>query len=147
MSSLSTPKAVIEKKSKDSLSDNDEKVNREVESVNKPLQQNDDERGERTDVAESSESRKRNHDDNEHAKKSKLVKCNTRAETSTSGVPSDLSTGSGRDVVEAEDKAADHTKVVAQYYNALEEKGLSQRAQSRIVFMRNFNNWIKSMLI
>lgn len=36
---------------------------------------------------------------------------------------------------------------MADHYNALEEKGLSQRNQSRIVYMRNFNNWIKSMLI
>lgn len=40
-----------------------------------------------------------------------------------------------------------HTKVVATHYNQLEEKGLAERSKSRIFFMRNFNNWIKSMLI
>lgn len=40
-----------------------------------------------------------------------------------------------------------HTKVVASHYNQLEEKGLAERSKSRIFFMRNFNNWIKSMLI
>jgi len=36
---------------------------------------------------------------------------------------------------------------VAQHYNQLEEKGISQRKQSKIIHMRNFNNWMKSMLI
>lgn len=38
-------------------------------------------------------------------------------------------------------------KVVATHYNSLEEKGLDERSKSRIVYMRNFHNWIKSMLI
>ncbi|PRD26581.1 UNVERIFIED_CONTAM: rnmt [Trichonephila clavipes] len=37
--------------------------------------------------------------------------------------------------------------IVAQHYNKIEEKGLEERKQSRIFYMRNFNNWIKSMLI
>lgn len=37
--------------------------------------------------------------------------------------------------------------VVASHYNSIEEKGLDLRNKSRIVHMRNFNNWIKSMLI
>lgn len=40
-----------------------------------------------------------------------------------------------------------HSAVVAAHYNALEEKGLTERNKSRIVHLRNFNNWIKSMLI
>lgn len=40
-----------------------------------------------------------------------------------------------------------HTKVVAMHYNKLEEKGLDERSKSNIFFMRNFNNWIKSVLI
>ncbi|XP_076648565.1 RNA guanine-7 methyltransferase [Halictus rubicundus] len=51
--------------------------------------------------------------------------------------PSDLSSGSSRD----------HTILVAKHYNSIEDKGLSSRNQSRILYMRNFNNWIKSMLI
>ncbi|XP_075212734.1 RNA guanine-7 methyltransferase [Lycorma delicatula] len=43
--------------------------------------------------------------------------------------------------------ATGHGAVVAAHYNMLEEKGLSERNQSRIVYLRNFNNWIKSMLI
>lgn len=39
------------------------------------------------------------------------------------------------------------TKVVASHYNDLKEKGLAERSMSKIFFMRNFNNWIKSMLI
>lgn len=44
-------------------------------------------------------------------------------------------------------RADNHTKVVAEHYNELKEKGLAERSQSRIFFMRNFNNWIKSVLI
>lgn len=36
---------------------------------------------------------------------------------------------------------------VAEHYNSLEEKGLDERNKSRIFHLRNFNNWIKSMLI
>lgn len=37
--------------------------------------------------------------------------------------------------------------MVAEHYNTLKEKGLDERLKSRIFYMRNFNNWIKSMLI
>lgn len=40
-----------------------------------------------------------------------------------------------------------HTKFVATHYNKLEEKGLDERSKSSIFYMRNFNNWIKSVLI
>lgn len=40
-----------------------------------------------------------------------------------------------------------HTKVVATHYNKLEERGRAERSKSRIFHMRNFNNWIKSVLI
>lgn len=40
-----------------------------------------------------------------------------------------------------------HSHVVASHYNKLEEKGLAERTKSRIFHMRNFNNWIKSILI
>ncbi len=36
---------------------------------------------------------------------------------------------------------------VAQHYNKLENAGLDVRTQSRIFYLRNFNNWIKSMAI
>lgn len=36
---------------------------------------------------------------------------------------------------------------VAKHYNERENTGLKQRQQSRIYFMRNLNNWIKSMAI
>ncbi|KAF2903708.1 hypothetical protein ILUMI_02465 [Ignelater luminosus] len=38
-------------------------------------------------------------------------------------------------------------KIIATHYNSLEEKGLDERSKSRIFYMRNFHNWIKSMLI
>ncbi|XP_076059959.1 RNA guanine-7 methyltransferase isoform X2 [Oratosquilla oratoria] len=37
--------------------------------------------------------------------------------------------------------------VVAQHYNEIEEKGRSERYKSRIFYMRNFNNWVKSYLL
>ena len=40
-----------------------------------------------------------------------------------------------------------HGRVVASHYNTLQEKGLYERSKSKIFYMRNFNNWIKSMLI
>lgn len=40
-----------------------------------------------------------------------------------------------------------YANVVANHYNQIEEKGLDERCKSRIVHLRNFHNWIKSMLI
>ena len=42
---------------------------------------------------------------------------------------------------------AGNAKTVAQHYNELQESGLGERTQSRIFYLRNFNNWIKSMAI
>jgi len=36
---------------------------------------------------------------------------------------------------------------VADHYNQLQNQGMHQRRQSRIFYLRNFNNWVKSMLI
>ncbi|XP_039445876.1 mRNA cap guanine-N7 methyltransferase [Culex pipiens pallens] len=44
-------------------------------------------------------------------------------------------------------KDPQHTTVVASHYNQLKERGLYERSKSRIFYMRNFNNWIKSILI
>ncbi|KAM6455846.1 mRNA cap guanine-N(7) methyltransferase isoform 1-T3 [Liasis olivaceus] len=40
-----------------------------------------------------------------------------------------------------------HAEAVAAHYNKLEEIGLEQRSMSRIFYLRNFNNWVKSVLI
>ena len=44
-------------------------------------------------------------------------------------------------------QSTEHATLVASHYNAVEETGLAQRNQSPIIYMRNFNNWVKSMLI
>ncbi|XP_061760455.1 mRNA cap guanine-N7 methyltransferase [Nerophis ophidion] len=41
----------------------------------------------------------------------------------------------------------DHNTNVANHYNQLQEVGLAARSQSRIFYMRNFNNWVKSVSI
>lgn len=38
---------------------------------------------------------------------------------------------------------ADNSIIVAQHYNQLEEKGLAERFNSKIYYLRNFNNWVK----
>lgn len=38
-------------------------------------------------------------------------------------------------------------RIVAAHYNELKETGRTERLKSRIVYMRNFNNWLKSQLI
>ncbi|CAG0887438.1 unnamed protein product [Cyprideis torosa] len=40
-----------------------------------------------------------------------------------------------------------HSSKVAEHYNKIEEKGKDHRKQSKIYFMRNFNNWAKSQII
>ncbi|XP_059060469.1 mRNA cap guanine-N7 methyltransferase [Achroia grisella] len=44
-------------------------------------------------------------------------------------------------------KSEQHSTVVAAHYNHLEEKGLRERFKSPIFYVRNFNNWVKSVLI
>ncbi|XP_048770806.2 mRNA cap guanine-N7 methyltransferase-like [Ostrea edulis] len=41
----------------------------------------------------------------------------------------------------------DLSNTVAKHYNELQETGLAVRTESRIFYLRNFNNWIKSVLI
>lgn len=38
---------------------------------------------------------------------------------------------------------SENSALVAQHYNQLQEKGLAERFNSKIFYLRNFNNWIK----
>ena len=40
-----------------------------------------------------------------------------------------------------------HGHVVAKHYNEIKKAGREARNESRILHMRNFNNWIKSVVI
>lgn len=48
---------------------------------------------------------------------------------------------------EKEPNEGNLSSLVASHYNSIEESGKEARAFSRIFHLRNFNNWIKSMLI
>lgn len=50
-------------------------------------------------------------------------------------------------MTESEIKEGNLTSIVAKHYNEIEESGKDARSACRIYYLRNFNNWIKSMLI
>lgn len=65
---------------------------------------------------------------------------------------SDRRSGTKRRIEETDDRddgdgGEGHSTVVAAHYNTLKERGLDERLKSRIFYMRNFNNWIKSQLM
>ncbi|XP_053697778.1 mRNA cap guanine-N7 methyltransferase [Sabethes cyaneus] len=43
--------------------------------------------------------------------------------------------------------AGEHTALVATHYNEIKEGTLDDRSDSKIVYLRNFNNWVKSIII
>lgn len=46
-----------------------------------------------------------------------------------------------------ENDANDLSQTVASHYNKIEAGSIEERVKSRIFYLRNFNNWIKSILI
>lgn len=51
--------------------------------------------------------------------------------------------GSDHSASTSQQPRADNSIIVAQHYNQLEEKGLAERFNSKIFYLRNFNNWVK----
>lgn len=43
----------------------------------------------------------------------------------------------------SQQKPTDNSLAVVEHYNKLQEKGLAERFNSKIFYLRNFNNWIK----
>lgn len=39
------------------------------------------------------------------------------------------------------------SSIVANHYNSINNRDISERQKSKIYYMRNFNNWIKSIII
>ncbi|EDW63661.1 mRNA cap guanine-N7 methyltransferase [Drosophila virilis] len=85
---------------------------------------------------------------------------NTEPNVTTAATKPPAATQNSSDNYDAEATAADdgdggshssggaaNTHVVAHHYNELKEAGRKERHKSKIYFMRNFNNWIKSQLI
>ncbi|XP_001371891.1 mRNA cap guanine-N7 methyltransferase [Monodelphis domestica] len=73
----------------------------------------------------------------------------SKDDTSTcgGGTPSRKRKLEGEDVPLKRKRLEGHGSTVAAYYNELQEVGLEKRSQSRIFYLRNFNNWMKSVLI
>ncbi|KAJ8670558.1 hypothetical protein QAD02_001817, partial [Eretmocerus hayati] len=125
--------------------DNPSKVKDGDHADNHPHQKKEDE-GEKSVEKGAIMGVKREHDDDHESgsPKAKQIRLESGQSINES---SDLSTHD-RDVGKPSDQGkSDHATAVASHYNARDNEGLHQRNQSRIVYMRNFNNWIKSMLI
>nr|XP_012230385.1 PREDICTED: mRNA cap guanine-N7 methyltransferase [Linepithema humile] len=108
------------------------------------------ETNESTDIKSPQSKKCRLSSDHEESPKKAKYAINKDVTSPGSSISSDLTTSGNNeeeDNTSDASRSIDNTALVAEHYNALEEKGLSYRNQSRIVYMRNFNNWIKSMLI
>lgn len=75
-----------------------------------------------------------------------LPKKRMRIDTPTGSTANEESDGCREDDT-VEPIADGNMRVVASHYNELKETGRIERLKSRIVYMRNFNNWLKSQLI
>lgn len=97
-------------------------------------------------VKAAAESDSRNYEDGLNSQADQ--ECNINLEHSYQG---NVSKKRNLEDVEAEEQQSAVSNgfaiIVASHYNQLEEKGLEERSKSRIKHLRNFHNWIKSMMI
>ncbi|XP_041988724.1 mRNA cap guanine-N7 methyltransferase isoform X2 [Aricia agestis] len=93
--------------------------------------------------ASTSVSRKRKHQDTIQESQSKEKEGHISVDTIQ------ISDRKHQDTIqESESKVKEgHVSVVAAHYNHLEEKGIHERFNSPIFYLRNINNWVKSVLI
>lgn len=52
-----------------------------------------------------------------------------------------------RDDDKLDDNSKQNVSLVRTHYNSLVDQNLDDRKQSRIFYLRNLNNWVKSMLV
>ncbi|XP_016908006.1 mRNA cap guanine-N7 methyltransferase isoform X2 [Apis cerana] len=84
-----------------------------------------------------------------HSPDPKSSKSEKYIEKNINNTSSDLHINNSEKVKESSSKKihSDNTLLVVEHYNSVENKCAALRDKSRILYMRNFNNWIKSMLI
>lgn len=84
-----------------------------------------------------------NSDDEFEGLAQETVRSNKRAHEDSDNEEEDSSSRDDPGSSSSKPNENDNSLVVAQHYNKLQEKGLAERFNSKIFYLRNFNNWIK----
>ncbi|XP_017882156.1 mRNA cap guanine-N7 methyltransferase [Ceratina calcarata] len=118
------------------------------------VEQDDEKKSPKTKRKRESEERSVNYEEVKNSRgrspdpePSKRLKYDTEQNTKDDTVSSTVDSNKEEKESLTEEVCNDNAIIVAKHYNSLENKNLAQRNRSRIIYLRNFNNWIKSMLI